>query len=47
MEEEPKESFNKNNLKFNAFRRIMEQYDPTMNEGEVARTYREAFIAGN
>lgn len=25
----------------------MEQYDPTMTEAEVARTYRESYIAGN
>jgi Ca2+-binding EF-hand superfamily protein len=48
LDEEPKEHFNlKGSIHFHAFRRVMEQYDPSMNELEVSRLYREAYVAGN
>eukprot|EP00347_Sterkiella_histriomuscorum_P015459 403356947 len=48
FEEEPKDSFStKGNLSFFAFRKIIEQFDPSMLDIEIARVYREAFVAGN
>ena len=48
LEEEPKESISfKGSLSFMAFRKIMEQFDPSMIELEISRIYREAYIAGN
>lgn len=48
LDEEPKDSFSvKGNLCFLAFRKIIEQFDPSMLDIEVARVYREAFTAGN
>ncbi|CDW79953.1 UNKNOWN [Stylonychia lemnae] len=48
FEEEPKDSFNnKGHICFAGFRKIMEQFDPSITEIDISRIYRDAFVAGN
>jgi len=48
IEEEPSETSYVNGvLVFAVFKKLMEQFDPSITEIETVRIYREAYVAGN